>query len=52
MAMNFEGFQDLMRRIARSWYQRAAAEVNKLLVVKKRKIVLRYVRMKTMKITC
>ena len=34
MAMNFEGFQDLMRRIARSWYQRAQAEVNKLLVVK------------------
>ena len=27
MAMNFEGFQDLMRRIARNWYERAKAEV-------------------------
>jgi len=27
MTMNFEGFQDLMRRIARTWYERAKAEV-------------------------
>ena len=27
MTMNFEGFQDLMRRIARAWYERAKAEV-------------------------
>jgi len=27
MAMNFEGFQDLMRRIARTWYERAKAEI-------------------------
>ena len=26
--MNFEGFQDLMRRIARTWYERAKIEVN------------------------
>ena len=26
--MNFEGFQDLMRRIARTWYERAKVEVN------------------------
>jgi len=25
--MNFEGFQDLMRRIARTWYERAKVEV-------------------------
>jgi len=25
--MNFEGFQDLMRRIARTWYERAKAEI-------------------------
>merc|ERR1712213_259149 len=25
--MNFEGFQDLMRRIARAWYERAKAEI-------------------------
>jgi len=27
MTMNFEGFQDLMRRIARAWYERAKAEI-------------------------
>merc|ERR1712004_267940 len=27
MTMNFEGFQDLMRRIARAWYERARAEI-------------------------
>merc|ERR1711963_1336644 len=27
MAMTFEGFQDLMRRIARNWYERAKAEI-------------------------
>merc|ERR1711936_995811 len=27
MTMNFEGFQDLMRRIARTWYERAKAEI-------------------------
>ena len=25
--MNFEGFQDLMRRIARTWYERAKVEI-------------------------
>ena len=25
--MNFEGFQDLMRRICRTWYERAKVEV-------------------------
>ena len=25
--MNFEGFQDLMRRIARTWYERAKIEI-------------------------
>jgi hypothetical protein len=29
--MNFEGFQDLMRRIARNWYERAKVEVRLLL---------------------
>jgi hypothetical protein len=28
--MNFEGFQDLMRRIARNWYERAKVEVRLL----------------------
>jgi len=27
MGMNFEGFQDLMRRIARTWYERAKSEI-------------------------
>lgn len=30
MAMNFEGFQDLIRRIARTWYERAKAEVKNI----------------------
>ena len=25
--MNFEGFQDLMRRVARTWYERARVEI-------------------------
>ena len=32
MTMNFEGFQDLMRRIARTWYERAKSEVGPPLV--------------------
>ena len=30
--MNFEGFQDLMRRIARTWYERSKIEVRRLLL--------------------
>ena len=32
MTMNFEGFQDLMRRIARTWYERAKAEVRETVI--------------------
>merc|ERR1712130_1072299 len=33
MAMTFEGFQDLMRRIARNWYERAKAEIIEMNIV-------------------
>ena len=32
--MNFEGFQDLMRRIARTWYERAKVEVKFTILIR------------------